>query len=183
VLSDPENSSRTAEEVADLVIGALDDVRARTHRLAVVGQIAFPEAPETTHTVVLGPFSSRGILDTREKFLKAVAGPSRARTVGQDLVADPKTGRGLGRFVLAPAFQRPRDAYDFYRAEEWRDRIPKERLENIQASVTRWEAGLWATEVAPGPVCHCGTHTERTLATSAGAVEPGPCPVHGRRGE
>lgn len=112
----------------------------------MVGQIFFPEAPETAHTVVLGPFSARGVLDTQEKFLKAVQGGSAARTAGQDLAWDTKKGTGRGRFMLAPAFQRGRAAWDFFRQE---DRIPV-RFANITNTIARWEAGKWATEVAYG---------------------------------
>lgn len=179
ILADPENSDRSAEEVADLVIGALDDVRAQYHRIAVVGQIRYTEAPEATHTVVLGPFSSRSSLDSPERFAKALKGRLAARTTGQDLAIDPKTKTSMARFVIAPAFLRPREAWDFFRAEEWRDRLPRKRLENIQETIQRWEPGLWA-EGAYGAVCHCGTRTERIHQTSAGPVLTGPCPVHGR---
>lgn len=173
VLADPTNDARSAEEVADLVIQALDEVRARTLRLAVVGQIAFPEAPGTTHTVVLGPFSSRGLLDTREKFLKAVDGPSGARTAGQDLYVDPKNRLGRGRFMLAPAFSTPRQAWDFFRPEE--PEVPR-RFQWIAESIQRWEAGGWR-EASLKPVCHCGIR-ERIHQTSVGPAETGPCPVH-----
>lgn len=177
ILTDPENENRSAEEVADLVIGTLDDLRARTHRLAVVGQIAFPEAPETARTVVLGPFSCRGILDSQAKFLKAVEGGSAARNAGQDLAWDTRKGTGRGRFMLAPAFMRPRDAWNFFRQPE--AEIPS-RFAWISESIQRWEAGgSRAAEVKP--VCHCGTHTERILSTSVGPVAPGPCPIHERR--
>jgi hypothetical protein len=146
ILSDQENQNRSAEEIADLVIDCLDDLRARTHRLAVVGQIALPQAPETTHTVVLGPFSARGILDTQEKFRRAVQGGSAARQAGQELAWDTKTGRGRGRFMLAPAFMRPRSAWDFFRQEERID----PRFARITETISRWEAGRWATEVAYG---------------------------------
>lgn len=150
ILSDPENQNRSAEEVADLVIGALDDVRARTHRFAVVGQFLFPDqAPETPHTAILGPFSSRGILDTREKFLRALERPSAARNAGQDMRWDIKTGRGRGRFILAPAFRSARDAWNFFRPAE--PEIPA-RFAHITESLARWEAGEWARQVAYGPV-------------------------------
>ncbi len=177
ILADPENENRTAEEMADLAIEALDDTRSRTHRLAVVGQIQFSEAPETTHTVVLGPFSCRSILDTRDKFLEVLKSGSAARTAGRDLAWDPKTRLGRGRFTLAPAFARPRDAWDFFRPDE--PEIPR-RLAWIAESIQRWEAGGSAA-VTYGPVCHCGTHIERILPTSVGPVAPGPCPVHGGR--
>ena len=114
ILTDPENESRSAEEVAEQCRDALDDIRARTHRLAVVGQIQYGPQ-EATHTVVLGPFTARGILDTPEKFQAAVQGGTAAREVGQHLAWDSKTGKGAGRFMLAPVFWKPRDAWDFYR--------------------------------------------------------------------
>lgn len=147
ILADPANDERSAEEVADLVIGALDDLRARTLRLAVVGQIRFPSAPEIAHTVVLGPFSSRGILDSREKFLKAVSGPSSARNAGQDLAWDARKGTGSGRFMLAPALRTGREAWDFFRPEAAID----PRFARITETIQRWEAGQWAREVAYGP--------------------------------
>lgn len=175
ILENPDNDELSAEEVAVLAIVALDDVRSRTHRLAVVGQIRFPAAPETTHTVVLGPFSCRGLLDTQPKFLKALEGGSAARTAGQDLAWDAKKGTGSGRFMLAPAFQRGRAAWDFFRPEAAVD----PRFTRIAETIQRWEAGRWADEVAYDAVCHCGTRP-RVLQTSAGPVETGPCPVHGR---
>jgi hypothetical protein len=174
ILSDPENSERSAEEIADLVIGTLDDLRSKTHRLAVVGQISFPEAPETVHTVVLGPFSCRGTLDTQAKFLKALEGGSAARAAGQDLYVDPKNRLGRGRFMLAPAFATPRQAWDFFRPAE--PDIPK-RFQWIGESIRRWEAGE-SREASVKPVCHCGTLV-REHQTSAGPAQTGPCPVHG----
>lgn len=149
ILTDPENSSRTGEEVAELVIQALDDVRSRTHRLAVVGQIQYGPQ-EATHTVVLGPFSARGILDTPEKLQRATEGGCAARGVGQQLAWDSKTGTGRGRFMLTPAFFKPRDAWDFFRGPSKRDSEPTNLLTappaHIAEAVKRWEAGLWATE-------------------------------------
>jgi hypothetical protein len=114
ILSDPENSNRSAEEIAQLCIDELDSLRSATHRLAVVGQISY-DADGPPYTVVLGPFSSRGKLDSPEKFARATEGGSAARQAGQDLAWDTKTGKGRGRFMLAPAFARPRAAWDFFR--------------------------------------------------------------------
>lgn len=175
-LSDPENADRTAEEMAVRAIDAYEEVHARTHRLAVVGQIAFHEAPETVHTVVLGPFSSRGILDSQEKFLKALEGGSAARTAGQDLYVDPKNRLGKGRFMLAPAFQRPRDAWEFFRPAE--PDIPR-RFAWIAESIQRWEAG-GSRAASVKPVCHCGAQRPgRINRLSTGDLVPtGSCPVH-----
>ena len=155
VLTDPENLQRTGAEVAELAIQALDDIRSRTHRMAVVGQIRYGPQ-EATHTVVLGPFSARGILDSQEKFRAAVEGGPAARGVGQQLAWDSKTGFGEGRFMLAPAFLKPRDAWDFFRGPAKRDSDPMNLLvpppEHITASIGRWQAGLWAEEhTAPRP--------------------------------
>lgn len=173
ILANPENTQLSAEEVASRVIEALDDVRSRTHRLAVVGQIWHAEAQERPETVILGPFTARGILDTQDKFLKATEGGSAARQAGQDLAWDPKTRVGRGRFMLAPAFSRPRDAWEFYRRPD----PPDPRLLRITESVQRWSAGLWAKEGPPGPVCQCGL-PEHPRSTSVGAAVLGPCPKH-----
>jgi len=93
---------------------ALDAKRAKTHRLAVVGQIQYgPQEP--VHTVILGPFSCRGTLDSEEKFRAALNGPLSAREAGQSLAWDPSRKRGRGRFMLAPMFGSAKDAWDFYR--------------------------------------------------------------------
>lgn len=188
ILTDPENSSRTGAEVADLVIQALTDyvkqvradeieriaskvvesfedgrpgeiparvadaidrMRQKTHRLAVVGQIQYgPQEP--THTVILGPFSARGILDTQAKFQRVIESGSAAQGVGQQLAWDSRTGSGKGRFMLAPAFFKPRDAWDFFRGPAKRDSEPMNMLTappaHIAASIARWQPGLWAQE-------------------------------------
>lgn len=166
-LQDTVKTMRTeeADRVADKVIAAIDgdevggipakilDVidarRAKTHRLAVVGQIQYgPQS--TTHTVVLGPFSARGVLDTKEKFERAIQGGTAAQDAGQHLAWDSKTGIGRGRFMLAPAFRRPQDAWDFFRGPTRRDTEPMNLLvpppAHITEAVKRWEAGLWAEE-------------------------------------
>lgn len=150
VLTDPENESRTGAEVAERVIEALDSVRATTHRMAVVGQIRY-EALGPLHTVVLGPFSARGVLDTREKFERAVEAGPAARGAGQQLAWDAKTGLGDGRFLLAPAFIKPRDAWDFFRGPSKKEtEAPTNMLApppaHITESIGRWSPGLWAEE-------------------------------------
>ena len=188
ILTDPENSSRTGAEVAELVIQALTDyvkqvrtdeveriakkvvesfegdragdiparvadaidrMRSVTHRLAVVGQIQYGPQ-DATHTVVLGPFSARGILDTPEKFERAIEGGTAARDAGQHLAWDSKTGTGRGRFMLTPAFRRPQDAWDFYRGPAKRDSEPMNLLvpppRHIAEAIARWKPGIWAEE-------------------------------------
>lgn len=131
--------------MAERVIDALDGVRSRSHRLAVVGQIRYGPQ-EAVHTVVLGPFSSRGIIE----FLKVVAGGTAAREAGQHLAWDTKTGTGQGRFMLVPAFLKARDAWDLYRPPKDESGEPMNLLRppprHIVESIAGWEAGLWAEE-------------------------------------
>jgi hypothetical protein len=135
ILSDPENAQRSAEELAGLILDKVYDLAVSTakaeirtetrreifdkdseaRRLAVVGQISFgPQEP--THTVVLGPFYASRPLSSEERFREVVKLPNaQAREAGQHLAWDYKTGKSRGRFMLAPAFMKPRDAWDFYR--------------------------------------------------------------------
>lgn len=140
ILSDPENDSRSAEEIAQLCMDELDSIRATSHRLAVVGQISYgPE--EAAHTVVLGPFRSPLKLESEERLQAALERPcTAAREAGRHLAWDSKTGTGRGRFMLAPAFMKPRDAWDFFRP----DRRPD--MQHITESIARWKPGLWAEE-------------------------------------
>lgn len=162
ILTDPQNENRSAEEVAQLVVDELDSLRARTHRLAVVGQIQYgPQEP--THTVVLGPFTARGILDTQEKFERVTAGPVTAREAGQHLAWDTKTGKGKGRFQLAPAFRTGRDAWSFFRGEG--------PAEDIAQAVEQIRSPHF------GPVCACGLLTAGTCRWCAQAYVRH-CPLH-----
>lgn len=144
VLADPENENLSADEVAERCIDALDAARARTHRVLVVGQIEHAEAPGTVHTVALGPFSSRGVLDSPEKFRKATEGGTAAREAGQGLAWDSKTGKGWGRFMLVPVFRSARDAWNFHRGES-----------GLMAEPETW-AEIADNAAGIEPVCVCG---------------------------
>ncbi|MFF9268644.1 hypothetical protein [Streptomyces rochei] len=140
ILSDPENLSRSAEEIAQSCIDELDSLRSTTHRLAVVGQITYGPQ-EAVHTVVLGPFRSPLKAESDERFRAALERPcTAARDAGRHLAWDSKTGTGRGRFLIAPAFTKPRDAWDFYRPEKRAD------MQHITDSIARWQPGLWAEE-------------------------------------
>jgi hypothetical protein len=174
VLENPDNEHISTTSICELLLDAVDLVRGRSHRLAVVGQIT--HEGEEPHVVVLGPYSARGVLDSQEKFDKAVSGGTAARSDGQQLAWDSKTGTGKGRFMLVPAFHRPRDAWDFYRPDKAGESFAAE----ITESIARWQPGLWTEEYDLGPVCHCAaTRPGRVARTSAGdLVRPGPCPIH-----
>lgn len=165
ILTDPANESRSPEEVAERCIAALDEVRSKTHRLAVVGQIRI-EDEGPAHHVVLGPFSTRGVIDSEEKLAKAREGGSAAKTAGYGLAWDTKAGRGKGRFLLAPAFMRPRDAWDFFREERMPDHSwIKEWIERAR--------GVSIHE----PVCTCGLQG-RVICRACGVESDRFCPKH-----
>ncbi|MFC8490744.1 hypothetical protein ACFUJU_08045 [Streptomyces sp. NPDC057235] len=161
-LADPENSERTAEEVAALAIQALDDVRSRTHRLAVVGQIQYGPQEET-HTVILGPFSSPLLLDSPDKLKAVLARPcTDARKPGQALAWDPSKKTGAGRFMLAPMFGSARDAWDFYRGSAV--------AEEVVEAVSVLPRGI-------SPACLCGLKHTPPCRFCAQEVELH-CPLH-----
>ncbi|KUJ70829.1 hypothetical protein ACZ90_00480 [Streptomyces albus subsp. albus] len=107
--------------------------------------------------VVLGPFSSRGVLDSQEKFLRAISGGTAAREAGQHLAWDPKSGRGKGRFMLAPCFRTARDAWDFYRGTG--------PAGTVAEMATNWRL------VEIGPVCTCGLEGDLTCRACGAEYE------------
>ena len=170
ILSDPANSSRTAEELAQLVLdetyalalsAAKAEIRAETRReildkdaeerrLAVVGQISYGPQ-EAVHTVVLGPFRSPLRLSSEERFQEALKRPcTAAREAGNGLAWDSKSQTGHGRWMLAPAFIKPRQAWDFFRPPKDHSGEPMNLLvpppPHIAEAVARWRPGLWADE-------------------------------------
>lgn len=137
-----EIRSETRREIID------GDSQAR--RLAVVGQIQ-PRPQDPAYTVILGPFHARGTLDSHEKFLRAVGGNVAARESGEHLAWDYKTKKGRGRFMLAPAFMKPRDAWDFWRGSGPADEVA-EVIEAIPAEILP----ACCCGMKPRPCLHCG---------------------------
>jgi hypothetical protein len=163
ILSDPQNHSRSAEEIAQLCIEELDSLRATTHRLAVVGQIRFGPQDDP-RTVVLGPFRAPLQIKDAERFQAALERPcTAARDAGRHLAWDYKTGTGKGRFMLAPAFTKPRDAWDFYRGE-----APAQVLEEVVAQPI-------IRDIVP--VCLCGLRAQ-PVCLACGHSHPRYCPLH-----
>ena len=182
ILSDPENSNRSAEELAGLILDKMYDLAVSTakaevrtetrreifdkdseaRRLAVVGQISYgPQEP--THTVVLGPFYAPLKLSDEERFASALERPcTQAREAGQHLAWDSKTNRGRGRFMLVPAFMKPREAWDFYRGHE-------------TAEIAVQAVARLAPHV--GPVCVCGM-VHDIVCRWCGIEYKRHCPLH-----
>jgi len=167
ILSDPENHSRSAEEIAQLVIDELDDLRSSSHRLAVVGQISFgPQG--AAHTVVLGPFRAPLKLSDEQRFRDALTRPcTAARDAGRHLAWDSKTGKGRGRFLLAPAFMKPRDAWDFYRGHDVAE-VAIQAVERLALHT--------------GPTCGCGMQGS-TICRFCGKDYERRCALHDQGAE
>lgn len=184
VLEEETNQDKTTEEICGLLIDALDGVRSRSHRVVILAQLSYPEAEDHLPlTLAMGPYGSRQVLDTPSKWKSFLEAGSSARTEGMNLAWDNRTGRGTGRFMLAPLFRRPTDAWSFYpKPTEMTKTDPMNLLvpppTAVSEALERYEQGLWAREVDYGPACHCGL-LDHPRATSVGPAEPlGRCPKH-----
>lgn len=136
ILEDPANADKTPEELAEDVIAALDDVRAKSNRLAVVARYTWDG--EKYHMAVLGPFSTRAetaALKAGEGFAGSAAHP------------------GHGRFILAPAFANTRDAWAAIKPD-------RERRAALHLAEARKHGG-WNPFAPLGPTCHCGISKRR----------------------
>lgn len=159
ILEDPANVDKTPEEISAELIDALDAVRARHNRLAVVAQYSLDQG-ETWHHAVLGPFSTRS--------------QSAARSAAEGIVGRP-TQPGQGRFMLVPAYANTRDA--------WAAIAPtgEERRAALELARIRRASG-WNPWAPDGPVCRCGVQRKTTLSEHTGQVaDSGRCPVHPER--
>lgn len=130
ILEDPANADKTAEEIAEELISALDATRAEHNRLAVVAQYSLDHG-DTWHHAVLGPFSTRS--------------ESAARQAAEGFVGRP-TQPGQGRFMLVPAYANTRDA--------WAAIGPSRETARELARIRR--ASGWNPWRPDGPVCRCG---------------------------
>ncbi|ONK10407.1 hypothetical protein [Streptomyces sp. MP131-18] len=222
LLTDPENDRRTAEELAELIVGALregieaelerrfapralrreakavsevirmglDDnlspeevageatekireLDSQTDRVMVVGQIQ--EGPRPPLTVALGPFSSRGKIDSPQAFLRATAGGTAARAAAEGLAWNPSTKLGKGRFMLAPIFRSPREAWAFYSQLPVEGRPAESDLYAAAREMTAWDPE------AIEPACVCGL-THQHPCPTCGQLAAHYCHKH-QRGE
>lgn len=137
ILADGQNEDKTAEDIATEIILALDELRSKTHRLAVVASYAWKQGEEPS-LAVLGPFSTRA--------------PAAARGVGQGMAGTAKGGHG--KWLLVPAYANVRAAWDAVQPEPGsaHERALEARLggfyRQYPAAYTPL-AGDWAT-------CCCG---------------------------
>ena len=135
ILSDPDNESRTAEELAALLVDALDAQRASTPRIAVVVRHRWLSTDDYS-LAVLGPFGARA--------------HGRAREMGEAACA-ALAHPGDGRAVPVPVYASPRDA--------WAALKPPPAAEGLKAEIRQqladWTPSIWASDSKPCPTCSC----------------------------
>lgn len=153
VLAEEENAERSAEEVAEAVIRALDEVRSEHNRLAVVVRHRWG-TDGAWHMAVLGPVGVRQL--------------SAAKALGEAAAFGLAASGGEGRYALVPAYPNPRAA--------WAEIKPPSRADVLREQVARdivaREPGLsmWATGQQAVPTCCCGL------------LAGNPCRVHPKAG-
>lgn len=138
-MSDPQNADRTLDDIAELVIKALDEVRAQTHRIAVIANYRW-RVDEEPQLAFIGPF------DTRV--------PSAAKAMGSAM-AGTSTG-GSGKWMLVPAYANARAAWDAIKPPPKHEQRLAEFLGSIRRSTDN--PSVWAGLTVPGSAapCCCG---------------------------
>ena len=136
VLASPENQDKTAEQVAEEVVSAIDELRAKHNRLAVVARYTWDE--ETYHLSVIGPFSTRA--------------SGQAQQAGEGMVGS-LAHPGKGKWMLATVYPSPRAAWDATKPTDLAQRREAARI----ARMMRDDFDPWARE---GPQCCCGVRPD-----------------------
>lgn len=134
VLNDPANDDRTAEDMAELVIKALDDQRAATHRLAVVANYCWWPQEDKPTLAVIGPFSTRAT--------------GAARAAGEAMAGSVQRGRG--KWMLVPAYANARAAWDAIKPPSEAELRQRKFLESIRARNAS-NPSVWAPLTPPPP--------------------------------
>lgn len=139
ILTDPQNEGRTPGDIAEAVIKALDDVRAQTHRVAVIANYAW-RADEEPQLAMIGPFGTRAT--------------SAAKAMGSAMAGTARGGSG--KWMLIPAYAHARAAWDAIRPPPKDERRMAELLASIRRSTDN--PSVWAGLTVPGSAaaCCCG---------------------------
>lgn len=139
ILTDPHNADRDPDTIAELVIQALDEVRARTHRLAVVTTYRWMPGEEPL-LAVLGPFSTRAT--------------SAAKAAGSAMAGTARGGGG--KWMLAPAYANARDAWAAISPPPKEEQRAAAFLASIRERTDN--PSVWAGLTVPGSAaaCLCG---------------------------
>lgn len=136
ILADEANADKTAEQLAEELITALDDLRSKSHRVAIVANYAWTNEEPTL--AVLGPFSTRA--------------PAAARAAGEGMAGTARGGHG--KWLAVPAYANVRAAWDAVMptADETRAR----RLDAVLGRVFADNGSLFNPWAGFGPTCCCG---------------------------
>lgn len=136
ILADPANQDKTPDDLAEEIITALDDLRSKSHRVAVVANYAWTGGEPTL--AVLGPFSTRA--------------PAAARAAGEGMAGTARGGHG--KWLAVPAYANVRAAWDAVMptADETKER----RLDAALGRIFRDNGTLFNPWTRDGPVCSCG---------------------------
>lgn len=136
ILADPENDRRTAEQMAALLVDALDEERATHPRIAVVVRHRWLST-DSYSLAVLGPFGARA--------------HGRAREMGEAACA-ALAHPGDGTAVPVPVYASPRDAWNALKPPPAADLLK----EQVARDLKDWSPGLWTGSSKPCPTCRCG---------------------------
>lgn len=136
ILADESNQDKTAEDIAEELILALDELRSRTHRMAVVANYAWTGGENTL--AVLGPFSTRA--------------PGAASKVGEGMAGT--TQGGHGKWMLVPAYANVRAAWDAVRPDA--GSVKERRLEAALGGFQRQYPTTFAPLAGDWATCCCG---------------------------
>lgn len=137
VLADEQNEDKSAEDIAEELIRALDDLRSKQNRLAVVANYAWKQGDEPS-LAVLGPFSTRA--------------PAAARGVGQGMAGTAKGGHG--KWLLVPAYASVRAAWDAVQPEPGSDH--ERALERQLGGFYRRYPAAYTPLAGDWATCCCG---------------------------
>lgn len=140
VLADEANADRTADEVAEAAILALDEVRAQHNRVAVV--VRHRWGPGDDYSIaVLGPYKTRAVAECRRM------GEAACVTL-----AHP----GDGMYALAPVYPSPRAAWEALKPPPRADVIRAQIQEYLDRAVPGHSLHDGCTS---HPTCCCGVRS------------------------
>ena len=137
VLADEANEDKSAEDIAEEIILALDELRSKSHRIAVLANYAWHPEDEPT-LAVFGPFSTRS--------------PSTARAVGVGMAGTARGGHG--KWLTVPAYANVRAAWDAVRPDPGSE--AERRLEAQLGTFWRQFPAAYTPMAGDWATCCCG---------------------------
>lgn len=137
VLADEQNEDKTPEDIAEELILALDELRSKSNRLAVIARYAWKEGEEPS-LAVFGPFSTRAT--------------AAARAVGEGMAGTFRGG--TGKWLAVPAYANVRAAWDAVRPDPDSER--ERKLEALLGGFYREFPAAYTPLAGDWATCCCG---------------------------